>query len=923
MVSLLQWKVEEEVPLMHKKITLIKKIKLFWSKFLLVCALFAPMQSHADVDWIEDTFVGIYNFFASACDGLPRFNSFSTGSLSVSLDQADNELGIYRPAANGVRQGKMVKVQWNTRGIESRPRKYIVVYRIDPRFSRPQTFILKKNYTTGQYESDFQSYDGGALATYQTNPTQDFASGVRAQKYEDYFNFRGNRQRILVDTGDVVNITLINGPTSPVNLVSAWRNFLGMLSPAEDNFTSAHILSSLVDNRVVYSGISNWCTYVNANRGSLPNSLCTTDPSTGNEIFLNQQSSFKKLYGAVDAISKLSPTPCASGASGPSPAPLCAYDKGRGMNIYVGGSEIKSTYTSFFHSTVSNKDFFYYKSPDRGPLDFNTTIPMDNIYSNFPRLMSNWLSNPNHNPTYADTYAYIGSLNGQTALGMNYIHLGKYVMQVDIGNSDAAANFHQQNNITVTYKVAPLAPVPDPGSAGIVMDTQEHQSNAPMNGTLWIKVDSPHDEVTGNIRISYAYYTGSTFLSNLLFDNLALPVMNLMRNIASQFYSGIATNPTWQLAVRILLSFYITMYAIYFLMGKVQVTAHDLFVRVTKLAVVFAMFDSNSWQFFNERVFTLFLDGMSYLAYSVTGVTSSVGNLFGFVDIIFDKYINPTIWKVLFVNLLQFYNGMTYVAILMIEAILAYLMSVIDVVIAYIMAFLTMTVLISLAPMFIVAMLFERTRSMFDNWSSLLFNYMIQPTVLLIFFLLMDQLLTNQFNNTAMTVCWGWLVQFNFDLDLSLIGIPLRIRFALPFLPGLPFLVPALAEMVIGLPFVEMDGELTKVVGAVLMFKIYAQISSGLIEYVTNLTAQITNVLPARKSGERQSATNPTTAIANQLKAPVRGAGKLIGKGAEGIGKAAYEGWKNPKAKKDNDGRKDFGKSGPEMGGKGSLKKRK
>lgn len=893
-----------------------KKIKLFFAKFLMVFALFIPAQSHADVEWIEDTVMGIFNFFASACDALPNFNSFTTGSISVSLDQTGNDLGVYRQAATGVRQGKMVKVQWNTRGIESRPRKYLVVYRIDPRFSRPQTFILKKNYSTGNYDSDFQLYGSGALANYQTNPDLDFASGARAAKYEDYFNYRGGRNGILVSQGDVINITLTNMPTEPVPLVSAWNNLNTLLTPSQNNLASVHLGSPLVENRIIYSGMANWCAYVSANSGSfIPGVGCGIDSNSGNQVFLNTQNSFQKAYGNVDSITRLSVTPlCAPGTSGPSPAPLCSYNEGRGMNITVGGTEIKSTYAPFYYSEVSHKDFFYYKSSGRGQLDFNTTIPLDNIYANFPRLMTDWLSNPNHQPTYSDTGAYITSLDGQTAMSMNYMHLGRYIMQIDIGNSDDAANFHQQNDIRVTYKVAPSAPVPLPDSGGVEMTTQEHQSNASMDGTLWIKVDSPHDEIEGTINVSYAYYTGSTFLSNLLYDNIALPVMNLMRETASLFYQGIAVNPTWQLMVRILLSFYISMYAIYFLVGKVQVTAHDLFVRVAKLAVVFAMFDSNSWQFFNDRVFGLFLDGMSYLAYSVSGVTSSVGNLFGFVDIIFDKYINPTIWKILFVNLLQFYNGMTFVAILMIEAILTYLMSVIDVVIAYIMAFLTMTVLISLAPMFIVCMLFERTRSMFDNWVSLLFNYMIQPTVLLIFFLLMDKIITNQFNNTAMSVCWGWLIQFNFDLDLSLIGLPLRIRFALPFLPGLPFLVPALAEMVIGLPFVEMDGELTKVVGAVLMFKIYAQISAGLIEYVTNLTAQITNVLPARKKGARQSATNPTTAIADQLKAPIRGAGKIASKAGKQVGNAAMEGWKNPKAHKSKDKMKDFTKAGPDMG---------
>lgn len=894
----------------------------------MIFALMNPTPAYAGVEWIEETIMALFDFFFSACDGLPNFNNFNTGSIAFSLDHTDNDLNVYRQAASGVRGGKMVKVQWNTRGIQTRPRKYLVVYRIDPRFSRPQTFIMKYNYSTKKYDSDFAEFNNGILSDYQDNPDMDFASGKRAQNYEDYFNYRGGRMPILVSKGDVINVTLTNPPVtrghnpSPAmkSLSSGWRSMNRMLSPDESDIASVQLNNSLQENRILYSGLTNWCSFVRENTGLFLNGdvACSPDPSTGNQVFLGVQNSYKKIFGGVDTSANLTIAPCSDGTSGPSPAPLCSYDKGRGMNISIGGTEIKSTYAPFYHSDIVGKDFFYYKSPSRGAIDFNTTIPLDNIYGNFPRLMSDWLSNPNHNPTYSDTKSYISSLSGRMDLGMQYMHMGRYIMNIDIGNSDGPANFYQQNDIKVTYRVSPVMPapadpVPPPSAPGILMQTQEHKSNAPQDGILWVKVESPHTEVTGTIRVSYSYYTGSTFLSNILYDNIALPVMNLMRDTSALFYMGIAVNPTWQLTVRILLTFYIIMFALYFLAGKVQVTSYELVVRVIKLAVVFAMFDSDSWKFFNERVFTIFLDGMSYLAYAVSGVTSSVGNIFGFVDIIFDKYTNPVIWKILFVNLLQFYNGMIFVAILMIEAILTYLMAVLDVVIAYIMAFLTMTVLISLAPLFIMAMMFERTRSMFDNWMSLLFNYMIQPTVLLIFFLLLDQLMTNQFSNTAMSVCWGWILQFNFDLDLSLIGLPLRVRFALPFLPGIPFFIPALASMSVASPFVEIDGELTKVAGAVLMFKIYAQMATGLIEYVTNLTAQITNVLPARKSGKQQSATDANSAISKQLKAPVRGAGKLAGGAAKSIYKARQEGWKNPQSPSKRDRAKDLTKAKPSM----------
>ena len=68
----------------------------------------------------------------------------------------------------------------------------------------------------------------------------------------------------------------------------------------------------------------------------------------------------------IDSSANLVMPSCASGVSGPSPNPLCVYDKGRGMSISVAGSEVKSTYAPFFHSSVVEKDFYYHKVRGRG-----------------------------------------------------------------------------------------------------------------------------------------------------------------------------------------------------------------------------------------------------------------------------------------------------------------------------------------------------------------------------------------------------------------------------------------------------------------------------------------------------------------------------------------------------------------------------
>jgi len=829
---------------------------------LIILVIGQPLYASANfATWIENTFEDIFNFFANSCLSIPNFNNFTTGSTVMNLSNS----GQWVSVGTSVSGGNMLKIQWNTQGITAQPRKYMIIYRIDPRFTRPQVFIVQYNYNTQQYESDFHQYRDGIFLTYQQNPGLNLLD--RSRDYDNYFYFRG-RSPISVDPGDVINITL----AEISELTSLGSQFSSELDGSLNDIASIFTSTGIQDNAILYANSEPWCNYISDNPTDfLNNTLCTQDSTTGAHLFAGPQNSYNRFIGIMDPVVAANVMPlqsCPQGATDSMNNPPCIYDGGRGMKIVGGGVVIKPEYTPFMHSDITNKYFLYYHSLGSGNLDFITDARIINMFNVFEQGMSAWASNNNYRGNVDIIRSYLISDAGYDAGMSRFLHLGRYIMMIDIGNTSNAASYTAQNNVTLEYQVLPAGhAAPAANSPGIAVTSQEYSADAPSSGNLWLKITNPNNEVGGNITISYAYYTGDTFLSDLLYNNVALPVMDMMRSTASIFYSGIAVNPQLQLALKILLSLYIIIYALSFLAGKVQITLQDVITRVIKLGVVFQMFRADSWLFFNENVFNLFLGGMSYLAENVVGVTSSVGNLFGFVDIIFDKYTNPKVWQILIVEALQIQNGMTYLAILMIEAIFSYLAGVVEVVICYVMAYLTMCVLISLAPLFIVCMLFERTKGMFDNWMSLLFNYMIQPTVLLVFFLLIDQLMTNQFSTAVAQACWGWLITIDIDLDLHPIGVDFRVQFDLPFLPGIPFYRAALVAFDAMCPFVSSGGELTVIAGAVLMFKIYAQLSNGLIEYVTSLVGSLTGVTPARASSGG-GATNVASKIGGQLKAP-------------------------------------------------------
>jgi type IV secretion system protein VirB6 len=189
--------------------------------------------------------------------------------------------------------------------------------------------------------------------------------------------------------------------------------------------------------------------------------------------------------------------------------------------------------------------------------------------------------------------------------------------------------------------------------------------------------------------------------------------------------------------------------------------------------------------------------------------------------------------------------------------------------------------MISLAPFFITFILFEQTKGMFDAWLSTLFNYMIQPTLLLIFFLLIEQMVSGQILKAVATACWGTLIPIEIGLNLNHIGIPINFSFPLPFLPGIPFFIPQIDPINTVEDLFKHNSSFMVLATSSLLFYSYCLMSYGLIEYMSTVISMLTNVMPARQEGQRTDmAKNPIDSVKNDLGkavAPIKGAASSAG----------------------------------------------
>jgi type IV secretion system protein VirB6 len=810
--------------------------------------------------WMNSTFDTITSIIPS-CLEVPQFSGIHQSSASLDLDGS----GKWIPVGANVSEGKLLQIEWSTKGVLPRPSKYKVLYRVDPRFEEPQVFIQKYDYNQDKYISDFHHYKDGVLLRYQPIPEMTFQD--RVNDYVDYFKFRG-RLKIPVKKDDVINITL-DSTGSYFGSKSEMNAELGSL----DSLVVAYTQSPIPDNRIIYSNAQQFCTDgITTTRVAEYAENCAT-PGLYWDLGTNTKIMQGRINNIAFDINKTNIVSCAESSNGKDNNPLCYYDKGRGMKFAIGGTTIKEVTEKFVNSSFTGKDFFYYKSDIEGDLDFNTSWLINGMVQGYSQFMQDWSAILGYTE-------FLSNLNTvKPNQFMNFLHFGRYLMDIEVGNALATVSKADLDAIKVEYLVLENG-VPSDSTSGTSAE-RTFRGNAGSSGFLWVRVVRPNDNLTGIVQVKVANYTGSTWFSDLVYGKLVKPLREKFNELSMIIYHKLITNATFQGIARTMLVLYIIIYGLVFLAGATQITVTDIVTRVLKIGVVLALFSETSWTFFSQNLFNVFIDGSDSLMTAVVGVTSQAGNVFGFIDPIFDKYTNGRTWGLLFIQLLQIHTGMTFFAIITIYAILIYFRAILEVIVSYCLAFLGLAVMVSLAPFFIVLILFERTKSMFDNWLSVMFSYMIQPTILLIFFLLIDQIMGDHIAKTVVRACWGILIPIKIGLDLNNMGIPLSFSFTLPFLPGIPFYVPQVETIGNVTDFFSKGGTLSVLATSSLLFYALSKLAAGLVSYTTLVVQYLTNVIAARQDGKLQQGLNPIKDITgdiNKLASPITSIPSKIGK---------------------------------------------
>ncbi|QKX01260.1 conjugal transfer protein TrbL [Wolbachia endosymbiont of Dipetalonema caudispina] len=231
-------------------------------------------------------------------------------------------------------------------------------------------------------------------------------------------------------------------------------------------------------------------------------------------------------------------------------------------------------------------------------------------------------------------------------------------------------------------------------------------------------------------------------------------IKNLYKGYAKGLFQG----------VQALLILYVIFTTIGYMLGTTQLNKFDFVIKTLKIAFITFAFSDRSWQFFGTTLSKLFIDGSTYLVDSVSGHIreGDSGRKFAFLDLTTGVLFTKETWLKFLSLILAGPFG--FIAFLMIlYASFIFLKCIISSIFRYIISTFLVTFLLSLTPLFIVFILFQQTKSLFENWIKTLAHVTIQPVILFSSLSILNQLLYSVlYNLTNFSACYQCLISINF-----------------------------------------------------------------------------------------------------------------------------------------------------------------
>ncbi|MDD9331508.1 MAG: type IV secretion system protein [Wolbachia sp.] len=214
------------------------------------------------------------------------------------------------------------------------------------------------------------------------------------------------------------------------------------------------------------------------------------------------------------------------------------------------------------------------------------------------------------------------------------------------------------------------------------------------------------------------------------------PVQSLYRSFISSNRTG-----NFRSTIVALLVLYIVLYTLYYFFGLSYISIYEFLIICVKIGVITQLLRDDSWDFFYNKAFSLLINTPTQL---IKGIANFRGtdpdNPFQFLDLPLNRFLSTQSWFL--VISLIFSGPLGIVAFcLVFWGLITVMLAIFNALFSFITSIAIIALLLSLAPIFIICILFTYTRQMFRNWVNYLARFAISPVILLVSLSLVSQVM--------------------------------------------------------------------------------------------------------------------------------------------------------------------------------------
>jgi type IV secretion system protein VirB6 len=282
----------------------------------------------------------------------------------------------------------------------------------------------------------------------------------------------------------------------------------------------------------------------------------------------------------------------------------------------------------------------------------------------------------------------------------------------------------------------------------LLFNKQQSSIKADFNGVIWLLIENNREDYKNsagvyNINITQRHssahvadnYDRWTPIKKLFTDKWQEINKNIFQHLTC-YGENKASCINFFKVIRALLVLYIMLFGLQFSLGITKINHLDFVSRMFKVIFVAGLMNEQTFDFFNTYIFDLvynFSDEIMGAIYSkqISSTPGIDNNLAMFFEEVYGVFASPIFYLQLVAQIGTGLSGIITFLIIFLSLIM-FLIPVLEFICIYLLSSLGVSILLALAPIFLIFVLFQSTRHLFDNWIRFLARYIFEPSMFFI-----------------------------------------------------------------------------------------------------------------------------------------------------------------------------------------------